>query len=71
MQRRDFLIRTGRYALMAVLAVVAAVGLKNAGNSPGSQCPLKAPCRECGILQRCGLPGALEERSGPDKENNN
>ncbi len=71
MQRRDFLIRTGRYALLAVLAVVAAVGLKNADNSPGGQCPLKTPCRECGILQGCSLPGALEERSGLNRENNN
>jgi hypothetical protein len=58
--RREFLRGGVRYALAAGLgAVAAAVAGKPAGRLSGQVCVNEGLCRNCGIVDDCGLPQAL------------
>jgi hypothetical protein len=70
MERREFLLKTGRYALFGTLAAVSALSIKRSGRSAGGQCTLNNYCRECGIIQRCDLPEAIRERSASNEITN-
>lgn len=61
--RREFLRGGFRYALLAGLAAVSAVLVKQRGTSlPGQTCINQGICPGCGAFEDCGLPQALSAK---------
>ena len=64
--RREFFRASMRYALLALVSVVAALAARP--RSPGGQrCVNLGICSSCGIFAKCGLPQALSAKRAQQK----
>ncbi len=63
MDRRGFLLTTGRLVLLGGLTAVSAVSLRK-GEPGDDECTLASRyCSKCGLLEECSLPPAVNERA--------
>ncbi|QEG00633.1 hypothetical protein Mal15_47040 [Stieleria maiorica] len=58
--RRQWLVRVGRYALLGGMSVLTLNLLRRANNLGCVQ--LTSPCQTCGLFKKCGLPKADQAR---------
>ena len=64
--RREFFRAAGRYALLMLVGVAAALAARPRG--PGGQrCVNQGICSSCGIFAACGLPQALSAKRAQEK----
>jgi hypothetical protein len=61
--RRKFLVNTGRFLILGVLAVISSLSLKKTDDASGDICPSTTLCKECKSSDKCNLPGARKQRS--------
>ena len=60
--RREFLRRTGRYGVLAILAFYGGRILKRTSFKLGEICINDSICRGCSVYRGCGLPQALSAK---------